>query len=377
MLGILNTFLLRTTLFLLVICLGVGTVLYLLTETFDRVDEFLEAGAGMLVLLRYLGAKVPLIVSQIVPPVVLIACIIQQSLMAEHKELTALYSGGVSPARPARFFVFFALVLGLFHFGFAQFLGVYGEREADRILQVEVKGKADDERYIYDRWFKEGNMVVEVARINPVTGFCDVVTVLNVDPETSRIDSAFRAQNATAKPGKWTLHSVQRIDPEGMQPGNLSIDTLKSLELPLKQDPGDFLAFHSRTDPASLSLGELSQLIEKLEASGSDVRGLRTARHMKFSFAFAAVPMVLTAMVVVSMAGNIYIAVGAGMLLSFLYYVALLLGISAGENGRLPPFFAAWAANLIFLLLSAGYLWWAWRAPRRARTRRRPPPQPA
>jgi lipopolysaccharide export system permease protein len=377
MIGTLNASMLRSLLFLLCICLGVGTVLYLLSETFDRVDEFLEAGAGTLVLLRYLAVKVPLILSQIVPPVMLIACIIHQSMMAENRELTALFSGGIAPVRIARFFVFFAAFFCLFHFGFSQLLGIYGEREAERIMQVEVKGKAADDRFIYNRWFKEGNTVVEVVQINAVTGDCRKLTILELDPETSRIASVLTAERALAKPGSWTLHGVQRIDPEDMRPGAVGVEKLDSLEMPFKQDPGDFLAFHSRTDPTSLTLDELRHLITTLEASGSDVRGLETAKHMKFSFAFSAVPMVLTALAVISITSNIYISVGAGLLLSFLYYATLLMGVSAGERGVLSPFAAAWAANVIFLVLASGRLAWAWSPRRRKSLRRSQAPQPA
>ena len=43
--------------------------------------------------------------------------------------------------------------------------------------------------------------------------------------------------------------------------------------------------------------------------------------------------------------------VGVGLAVGFLYWVVLGLSNSLGRSGALPAFAAAWAANLLFLLL--------------------------
>ena len=48
---------------------------------------------------------------------------------------------------------------------------------------------------------------------------------------------------------------------------------------------------------------------------------------------------------------------GVALLITFLYYVALRLGLVMGENGSIPPILAAWLGNLMFAPL-AFYLWW-------------------
>jgi lipopolysaccharide export system permease protein len=66
---VLSRYLLRQNLFYLLTTLAVGTALYLMSDLFDRLDDFMEAGLGMATALRYFAVKIPLIISQIMPAV--------------------------------------------------------------------------------------------------------------------------------------------------------------------------------------------------------------------------------------------------------------------------------------------------------------------
>jgi lipopolysaccharide export system permease protein len=48
---------------------------------------------------------------------------------------------------------------------------------------------------------------------------------------------------------------------------------------------------------------------------------------------------------------------GHGLLVTFLYYVALRIGLVMGEGGGVNPVFAAWFGNILFLPLAA-WMWW-------------------
>ena len=85
--------------------LAVGIGLYVLTDLFERLDNFIEAGLSVGMVLTYFVVKMPLVISQILPVIFLLSTVIQLCIMARSRELTALQAGGISlsqadPYRP-------------------------------------------------------------------------------------------------------------------------------------------------------------------------------------------------------------------------------------------------------------------------------------
>ena len=107
--GVLGRYLVRQNLFLVGAILAVGCLLYVLMDMFDRLDDFVAAGLGLGVVLTYYAVKLPLIVSQILPVVFLLALVAQLGLMARSRELLALRAGGL----PLGWLVRFVIVYGL------------------------------------------------------------------------------------------------------------------------------------------------------------------------------------------------------------------------------------------------------------------------
>ena len=86
--------------------------------------------------------------------------------------------------------------------------------------------------------------------------------------------------------------------------------------------------------------------------SGASLEALRTAWHAKLAYAASILVMAFVATAIVSWKDNIYIAVAVALLCTFLYFAVYTLGTTLGQRGLLPPFLAAWGANLIAIVLS-------------------------
>jgi lipopolysaccharide export system permease protein len=121
--------------------------------------------------------------------------------------------------------------------------------------------------------------------------------------------------------------------------------------------PADLL--DERVYPDEMSLAELSRRIAVLRRTGEPSHGLRT--HWHFRIASALVNLIMAALgallavnaVRTGLARNF----GIALLITFLYYVALRIGLVMGENGGLSPVLAAWFGNLVFFPLAV-FLWW-------------------
>ncbi len=351
--GVLGRYLARQNLFLILMCLCVGTGIYLLSDLFDRVDDFVSAGLGLGSILTYFAVKLPVILSQILPAVFLLALVVQLGLLSRSRELMALRAGGLSPSWFTRFFLIYALAWSLVQFGFSQVLGVYGEREAGRIWKEDVRKKQMDKLTLKNLWFRDGAYIVEmdegvVAR-NQATG----VTVYEFDTESQKLVRILSARAAEGGSGGWSLNGVTILDTASFLSSQED-----SLSLPLHQELKAFAAADQSESQTLLPIWQLSKTIDELRESGSNVERLRTAWHSRFSYAFSIAIMALLALALTSWSENLYLYLGLSLSLVFVQYGMHAVGVTAGDKGLLPPFIAAWLGNILFGLAAGGRLLW-------------------
>ncbi|NJB66831.1 lipopolysaccharide export system permease protein [Desulfobaculum xiamenense] len=349
----LHTYLLRQNLFYLMTCLGVGAGLYLMTDIFDRLDDFIEAGLGFSTVALYFTVKLPLIISQILPAVFLLSVVAQLCLMARHRELLALRAGGISFGRLSSFYIAYALAWCVIQLVFSQFVGVYGQQTSSHIWSEQVRGNIAENTVLRNLWFKDGDHIVEMERAYPLRHEAEGVTIYELAPDRGSMVRVYSAQRAEVRQGHWLLHEARVLDPQ-----TFSKETRPELELALSQDIATFLVIDPDTDPAQLPLRQLSQVIDRLEVSGSNVEGLRTAWHSKWAYAFSILTMSILAMAMVTIFENIYLNIGLSLVLTFAYYAVFMIGQTLGQGGLMHPAIGAWLGNIVFCLLGGARLAW-------------------
>ncbi|WP_027182034.1 LPS export ABC transporter permease LptG [Oleidesulfovibrio alaskensis] len=355
--SILSRYLLRTNLFLTMLTLTIGTGIYLLSDLFDRLDDFLGAGLGLKVILTYFAVKIPLIISQILPAVFLLSAVIQLCVMARDRELVALQAGGISFLRLARFFIIYALIWSAVQLGFSQVLGIYGEREASRIWKEQVRNREIDDVQLTNLWFTEHGRIIHLETLHPAAQKGSGITVYELTPDELSVQRVIRGKSFRADSSGWTLDGCDILIP-----GSYEVAASESIVLPIEQDVKAFSIVDPRGDPSRLPLWQLQDAIARLTESGSNVEALRTAWHMKLSYAFSLVTMALLALALITWRDSIYINVGTSLLLVFVFYTLFTVGGSLGENGIVPPLFAAWTANAFFSLSAIARLIYVSRA---------------
>lgn len=348
-------YLARQNLFLLFATLLMGTGIYLLTDLFERLDNFLQSGINFDDILLYYMVKIPTIISLILPAVFLITMVVQMNMLERSRELVALHAGGVAPVALVRFVLLYGLLWALAQFVFAQVLGVEGERQAGRIWQEEVRGRTLAETSIGGLWFTENPMIVHVDRAFPVQGRGENIVVYVLDDSGVGIEAIIKAERFTVtSSGIWRLEKVEQL-----VPSEYTATRLDALDLPMTQDLKTFqITAGTTVKPAQLSLFELSQAIARLERAGSNVEVLRTAWHGKLSYACSILVMGILALYVTKQTANIYKAIVASLFIVFFYYGVNTMCTSMAEKGHLSPITGAWFANAFFLGLVALLLLW-------------------
>ena len=349
--GILGRYLARQNIFFMLICLGVGTGVYLLSDIFDRLDDFVKAGLSGQLIIYYFFVKIPVIFSQIMPAVFLLSLVIQMGVLSRSRELVALRAGGISFGWFVAYFFIYALIWSCAQLVFSQYVGVFGEHEANRIWKQEVRKYQLDEMRIDNIWFREGPFIVHASQAIPNQNRADDVTVYEFELDSRQLVRVLNAKRALVDENGWGLLDVTELDVR-----SFSSTQRVSQFLSVRQNLKAFSAVQGPEDKTQLPLWDLSRVIQGLEASGANVERLRTAWHSKISYAFTIVVMALMAMVLVSVSENLYMNVGVSLLLAFLLYGMHVVGVSAGQKGVMPPVVAAWMGNIVLGGLSSLWL---------------------
>jgi len=351
-LGALSGYLVRQNLFLMAACLGAGTFIYLMADVADRLEHFIEASLSWRQIITYFMVKIPLIFSQILPAVFLLAVVLQIGLLVRNREMMALRAGGLSIAWFIRFFFVYALVWSFGQLFFSQFVASYGEREATRIWREEVRKRQLDKKTVKNLWFREGPYIVHAGEAQPTSSRVNDVTLYEFDRDSMRLTRIMTAKKGLVDEHGWGLLDVWEIETS-----DFTSTKLLTSFIPLRQNMRSFLDGDT-TDRSDLPLWHLGQIIDELKESGSNVERLRTAWHGKLSYAFSIITMALLALALTSFFENLYVNLVLSLVVIFSYYGLYVLGITTGQKGILPPMLGAWLANAGFSALAGLRLSW-------------------
>lgn len=331
---------------LLVLTLILGIVLYILTDLFERLENFIAAQVPIKTILFYFGVKIPLIISQILPFIFLLSTIIQLCIMSKNKELVALQSGGISFAQLVKIILICSLFWGGIQFLFSEYIGVLGGRESLRIWQESVRKRNISKLVIKDIWFADKNWIISLVKLNPDdTGV--VFSAYLLDQQNAKIEKIIRASSVSIKNNVWTLYNGATYIPD-----SYTKEPFSQQILTLTQTAEDLRVMYFKDIPQQLPIWELSDAIHKLELSGSNVEILRTSWHAKLAYAFSLVIMAILATAIVTWKNNIYFAIILALFYTFIYYAIYSLGLSLAKKGFIPPIIGAWIANIIVLFIA-------------------------
>lgn len=131
-----------------------------------------------------------------------------------------------------------------------------------------------------------------------------------------------------------------------------STKTYPTLAVKLKLKPDDLKVLGKYSE--SMTIRELGSYCDKLRSGGYDPTRYLAQMHSRVStpfgcavMAFLGIPFALRG----GRSSGIAFGIGLSLVIGFLYVIVNSVIISVGQVGLLPPVVAAWATNVIFLLV--------------------------
>ena len=346
---VVDRYLARECLRLFALALITFVGLFLVIEFFEKLRMILKYQATLADSLLFFAARVPWMVSQVIPMAALLATVLSLTLLSRNGEITAFRCGGVPLRRLALPYLVCGLALTLVN-GFIQEVAApRGFAFAREVQEVRIKGKSPRSLLkTQDLWLRSGNNVVHVGRVEPEGTVLVDVTVAELDG--SRVVRRTDARQARWNGERWLLvdAEIRRFDADGIP------RTERVAEIPctLEERPEDFRIAEVKADEESWA--DLKRRLERYRKQGLDTRDLEVGLWAKTSVPFATFLMPLLAFpfgVRAGRRGSTSAGIVLAILLGFSYWLVLAVGLSLGKTGVLPPLLAAWVGNMVFAVL--------------------------
>ena len=172
-------------------------IIYLIVDFFDRFDILLRSHADALAAVRYFLFKIPLMLTQIMPPAVLAAMLLSLGMLSRHNELVALRASGVSLLETAFPLVVLAGSIGVGTLVWNETIVPYCTRACQYINNVEIR-KRPQRGILSERgiWYHGANGFYSIDQIDPRHGTLLGLTIYQVGAnfELQRIIEVASAQ---------------------------------------------------------------------------------------------------------------------------------------------------------------------------------------
>jgi lipopolysaccharide export system permease protein len=310
-------------------------------------------GNGQAQILHYISLRSPEIISLFLPFSVLLGTILTLVTMNQNSEIIALKGAGLSAHQ-----VLAPLIIASFGVAIVSF--AFNDRIVSRASATLAQWKrADYGQLPIDRgdranvWVRDGN---DLVRFEQVQGRGDQVRLGGItvyDRQDGVLRSIIRAPRGQRDGDGWRIGSpVLRFDvATGRQTSAPSLIVARGV------DPGQLTLAAVNAD--GLSFGALRTAIDDLARSGRPTKALEGALWHKLSGPLSSVLMPLLGAVAafgIARSGKLFVRAVIGMALGFAYFVADNFALAMGDLGAYPPFLAAWAPFILFLLIGEAVL---------------------
>lgn len=325
-------------------------VIILVVTVLDQLKFIMDRHAGFLLACKYFLLQLPFLVLQITPLAVLFAVLFSLGSLSKGSELIAMRAGGVDIFRVALPLVGAGMVVCVLCVVFNETLVPKAKTWADRVKAVEIEKKPVQK--LTTRWNVSlrggGNRMYHVDQFqNEAVPLMRGVLLMEFG-QGIHVKSRLDAQEGRYEGGQWTFYDGwhRTFDEAGNE---LEARHFERLTLPLEEKPSDFMA--EQKEARDLNMPELIAYIGQLKKNGADYQKELVELHLKLSFPFACVVLVLLGVPTgwgLGKWSSMATSIGICLLVAFGYVGLIRVGQALGESGVLNPFLAGWMADFIF-----------------------------
>jgi LPS export ABC transporter permease LptG len=356
---ILDKYVIRRLLGPLAMVLVSTSLLYVVIDLTDNVDDMAKNNAPLDVIVGYYVNLVPQLIMDIMPLALMISVLILLTVLERQQELTAFKAGGISLYRVVVPILLTASLVAGAMWVLGESVVPDSNREAKRLLD-RIKGRELTRSYSAGgrQWLlsRDDQSFYSFLQFDESDQSMVRFTKLGID-EAMELRFHLFAPRVTFENGSWIAQSgwFRRVEPDG----SVEFKMINGpMEVGIAEAPEYFA--HERRLPAEMSVGELRSHIDELLESGHFPARLIVRWHQKFAYPLSAFLMVFLALPFGLNRGGRRVTTMQGialaLVLGIIYYVSVAFFGKLGEAEVLPAILGAWAPAILASLFAVNRL---------------------
>lgn len=296
---------------------------------------------------RYIGYRVPQLIQRFLPFSVLLGTLIAFTTLSQNSEVVAMKAAGLSAHQILAPMILASLFVAIISFAFNDQVVAPASAKLKKWQDVEYAKIPPDDGVRSNVWVREGRDFIQARTVRGKGQAMRLEDVRVYQRANGSVTQVIRAEKASFVGGAWRLENVRTFNVGGaVQTRSDALVVGRGIE------PKRFE--QNKVDGDALGFVPLSKALDELKASGRRTDALEANLWHKISGPLSAVLMPLLAAVAafgLARSGALFLRAVIGMALGFAYFVADNFALAMGNLGAYPPFVAAWAPFLLFLLI--------------------------
>jgi len=324
--------------------------IFVAIDYLGTMDEFLEADISLWRAFQYVLYKIPFIVTQAMPVVLLMSILIVFGLMNKNNELIIINSSGISIYALVKPVLLVSAVAALTLFYLAEQVVPITMRQSNAIKYQEIRKATNISVKKENIWIKGPRQITHIKYFDPASQAIFGFTRYFFDADF-RLVRRLDAAKGEYQNDKWTLQEAmdQQLD-QGNNSHNINLK--ETVEEDLQLHPDDFQRIVQKSE--EMNFQDLRAYVKKVESEGYDARVYRTDLYAKSAAPFVCIIMGLVGIGLTAgrrLNKGLPISITIGICVGFLYWVFQSFCVSLGYADVLPALVSAWIANGLFLCM--------------------------
>ena len=335
---------------------GILAALLLVLQTLDLLSEsgniLAVKGNGQEQILTYIGLRGPQIIAFLLPFSVLLGTILTLITMNQNSEIIALKASGLSAHQVLAPLLIASMGVAIISFAFNERIVARATATLDQWQKVNYRPLPLDRGERANVWVRDGDDLIEVDQVRGRGDATQLGNITLYDRTGGNLVAIVRAPRGRRVAGGWQVQPATQFDVKSGQ-----LRQVGAITIARDVRPDQFTLGSVNAD--GLSFFALRSAIGDLRDAGRPTKALEGTLWHKLSGPLSAVLMPLLGAVAafgIARSGKLFVRAVIGMALGFAYFVADNFALAMGNLGAYPPFLAAWAPFLLFLLIGEAVL---------------------
>ncbi|HIE64447.1 MAG: LPS export ABC transporter permease LptG [Nitrospira sp.] len=333
--------------------LGALVLIYLSIEFVEKIRKFHAYHPPAILVFQYFLNRLPRFIFDLTPLALLISTLITFGGLSKNNEITAFKSSGISIfalATPLLVFAFGISVLFYFLNGSL----IPSSYERSKIIRFEkIQGKKRFGDFAQNRiWLRLDNRTIfNIQVINPDKKTMRGVHIYYLGDDY-KLPKEIEAEGLSYEDGEWFLSNG--IHREFQPDGSIQVRTFDRETIPLNKKPEDFQQVAVKSN--EMTAQKLQSYINQLTTDGFDATRYQVDLRAKEAFPFVNFMMILLGIPFAlkdNRSAGLARGISISLCIAFFYWLVFSITVSLGHIGALPPWLAAWSANILLLIIGS------------------------